>query len=202
MRAAVFDLGGVLVEWDAPRLFRSVLGDDEQVVRFMADVDFVEWNNGLDRGAPFAATVAALRAQHPTWSHVIQAFADRWPECIGPIHPAALALVDDLKQAGVACFGLSNSSTETVGRSDVVTAVLGRLDGVLLSGEIGVCKPDPQIYAEAERRFGLAPATTWFTDDNPANVDAAIARGWAGHVCTDPAELRVAAINAGVLRRS
>lgn len=199
MAAAVFDLGGVLVEWNAPRLFRSVLGDDDTVTRFMTEVDFATWNHSLDEGAPFAESVAALRARHPLWSEAIDAFSQRWPECIGPAFEPALALVDELRAGGVGCYVLSNSSTETVVRSATVVGVFARFDGVLLSGEIGVCKPDPAIYAEAERRFGLDPATTWFTDDNAANVAAAEAGGWKGHVCTDPAGLRVAAITAGLL---
>ena len=199
MTAAVFDLGGVLVEWNATRLFRAVLGDDDAVAHFMQDVDFVAWNHGLDRGLPFAATVATFRAEHPQWDNVIDTFGQRWNECIGPIYEPATALVDELRSTGVPCYGLSNSSTETLARNPLTTDVFAHLDGVLLSGEIGVCKPEPEIYAEAERRFGLDPANTWFTDDNEANVAAAVAQGWKGHVCTDPSRLRDAAVAAGLL---
>ncbi|HVE95232.1 MAG TPA: HAD-IA family hydrolase [Acidimicrobiales bacterium] len=199
MRAAVFDVGGVLLEWDAPRLFRSVLGDDDAVARFMAEVRFAEWNTTLDRGEPFATSVAALGERYPEWAAVIDAFGTRWSECIGPAYADALALIADLRDAGVPCFALSNSSVEALGQNQLAMEVFSQLDGVLLSGEIGVCKPDPEIYAEAERRFGLHPATTWFTDDNASNVAAAVARGWSGHVCTDPSELRAAATAAGLL---
>lgn len=199
MRAAVFDVGGVLIEWNAPRLFRSVLGDDETVARFMADVGFSEWNTTLDRGEPFAGSVATLRNQYPQWAEVIGAFGDRWSECVGPVYPDALALVAELRDAGVKCFALTNSSVEALGRNPLAADVFAHLDGALLSGEIGVCKPDPAIYAEAERRFGLDPASTWFTDDNAANVAAALERGWSAHVCTDPSELRAAAVGAGLL---
>lgn len=199
MPAAVFDVGGVLIEWNAPRLFRSVLGDDDTVARFMDEIAFSEWNTTLDRGAPFAASVAALRQRYPQWADVIDAFGIRWSECIGPVHADALTLVAELRNAGVRCFALSNSSVEALGKNPLAADVFARLDGVLLSGEVGVCKPEPEIYAEAERRFDLDPASTWFTDDNPANVAAAVARGWSGHVCTDPDGLRAAAIAAGLL---
>lgn len=168
----MFDLGNVLVEWN-PRLLVSDA--------FIDETDFFAWNAELDQGASFAETVARIRQQFPHHAADCDAFRDRWHETIGEVIPEALAAVDHLKEKGVRLFVLSNSSAETLPRSERVAELLARFDGVLVSGEVGILKPDPRIYALAVERFGLNPAETLFVDDNEANVAAAIACGWQGH---------------------
>jgi HAD superfamily hydrolase (TIGR01509 family) len=190
VKAVVFDLGNVLVEWD-PRLLLSAA--------FITDTDFFAWNAELDQGAPFADVVARVRAEYPHYAHECDAFRDRWPELLGPVDEAVVAVVDELRAAGARVFVLSNSSAETLPRSDVVPALLEKFDGVLVSGEVGLVKPDAAIYALAVERFGLVPSATWFVDDSKANVDAAIAAGWNGHHLTDAAALRAYLRAAGLL---
>lgn len=180
MKAVVFDLGGVVVEWNPRRL----LTDD-----FIEEIDFFNWNVELDRGAPFADAIAGLQRAYPHRADLIDAFDKRWPETIGPVIPETIAVVDDLKNRGVAVFVLSNSSAETLPRSVLVQEVFELFDGVLLSGEVGLVKPDPAIFSAAEAKFGLDPSTTWFVDDNEANAHAATAAGWHGIHFTGPASL-------------
>ncbi len=165
----------------------------------IAEIDFLNWNVELDRGAPFAAAIASLRAAFPHWRDEIHAFDTRWPETIGPAISETLAVVDELRVAGVACFVLSNSSAETLPRSDLAREVFALFDGVMLSGDVGLVKPDPAIFALTAERFGLTPTETWFIDDNQPNVDAAIACGWHAHHFTDAAALRPALVAAGLL---
>ena len=190
MNAVVFDLGNVLVEWTP----LAVLSE-----AFMTETDFFRWNTELDRGAPFGDAIAALHRDYPHHAEFIDAFDQRWPETLGSPIQGTLDIVDALKAAGVRVFVLSNSSAETVPRSALLTELLAKFDGVLLSGEVGLLKPDPAIYAAAVDRFGLVPSTTWFVDDNQANADAATAAGWHGIHFTDPALLRAALVEADLL---
>lgn len=175
-KGVVFDLGNVLVEWDPRRIF-----SDE----CLREIDFFEWNARLDAGAPFAETVAAVRARFPQWAEQLDRFRDAWPDILGPVDHAVVAIVDELRRRGVPVYVLSNSSTETLPRSAEVQALLAKFDGVLLSGEVGILKPDQAIFDVAAERFGLDPAHTLFVDDSQANVDAALACGWQGHRFTE-----------------
>jgi 2-haloacid dehalogenase len=56
----------------------------------------------------------------------------------------------------------------------------------VVSAEERRIKPEPEIYAILEARAGLAPQALFFTDDSPANVAAARARGWRAHLFEGP----------------
>lgn len=189
--AVVFDLGNVLIEWDPLRVF-----SDE----CLEEIDFFTWNAELDRGAPFADVVAGVRTRFPQWCEQLDVFRDDWPAVLGPVDHAVVAVVDELRAAGIGLYLLSNSSAETLPLSPEVGALLERFDGVLVSGEVGMLKPDPSIYEEATRRFGLTPARTWFVDDNAANIAGAIAAGWNAFLFTDAARLRAELAAAGIVR--
>ncbi|MEY2469742.1 MAG: putative hydrolase of the superfamily [Actinomycetota bacterium] len=190
MPAVVFDLGNVLVPWVPHRVISAAC---------IEETEFFRWNADLDGGAPFAETVAAVRAAFPQWGDELDAFRDRWPETLGDPAPDVVAIVEELRAAGVGLYVLSNSSAETVPRSAPVSELLTRFDGVMLSGEFGVLKPDPAIFHEAEGRFGLNPLETWFVDDSAANVEGARAVGWNAHHFVDAPSLRAALSAAGVL---
>jgi 2-haloacid dehalogenase len=70
---------------------------------------------------------------------------------------------------------------------------------IIVSGVEKVAKPDPRIYEIVEQRSGRAGADLFFTDDNPANIEAAEARGWDAHLFTDAAGLEAALVEAGML---
>lgn len=190
MTAVVFDLGNVVVRWTP----HAVLSAE-----FIEATEFFVWNTELDRGAPFAATIAGVRERFPQYADECDAFRDRWPETLGEVIQETLDAIDELRARGTACFALTNSSAETLPRSALVQDVLARLDGALISGDVGLLKPDPAIYRLAEEVFGLDPSTTWFVDDSQPNVDAAVALGWHGIHFTDPAALTPALVAAGLL---
>jgi len=190
VKAVVFDLGNVLVEWTP----LAVLSEE-----FMTETDFFSWNAELDRGASLTETMERLRREFPHHVAHTNAFYERWPETLGSVIGETLDVVDELRAAAVRVFVLSNSSAETVPRSELLTQLLKNFDGVLLSGEIGLLKPDPAIFRAAEERLGLDPSETWFVDDNEANAKAATACGWHGIHFTSPDVLRPALEQAGLL---
>jgi 2-haloacid dehalogenase len=189
-KAVVFDLGGVLIDWDPRYLYRKLLADEEAVEEFLATVCTPEWNAELDRGRPFAEGVAELVERHPAHAAAIAAYHERWPEMLGGEVPGAVAVLADLRAAGVPLYALTNWSAETF------TVTRGRFEfldwfgGVVVSGEERVIKPDQRIFRVLIDRFGLDPETTLFVDDSEANVAAARALGFDAVRFTGPERLR------------
>jgi 2-haloacid dehalogenase len=172
--AVVFDLGGVLMEWEPRRLYRTMFdGDDEAMERFLATVCTPAWNDLLDRGLAFATGVEQLRALHPDDADLIEAYHSRWEEMLGPPIDDAVAVLGELKAAGVPVYALSNWSAETFPVARRRFGFLEWFDGIVISGDIGVTKPDPAIFDELCRRFTLEPSRTVFVDDRVDNVEAA-----------------------------
>ena len=166
---------------------------------FLATVCTSAWNDQLDRGRPFAEGVAELVERFPDQAELITAYWDRWPEMVRAEIDGTVEVLDELQAAGVPTYVLSNASAETWPFAVDRFPFLGRFDGVLLSGEVGVAKPDPEIFDELCRRFGLRPESTIFIDDKAVNVDAARALGFAGHHFTGAAGLRRELVGLGLL---
>jgi 2-haloacid dehalogenase len=189
-KAVVFDLGGVLIDWDPRYLYRKLLADEEAVEEFLATVCTPEWNAELDGGRPFAEGVAELVERHPAHAAAITAYHERWPEMLGGEVPGAVAVLADLRAAGVPLYALTNWSAETYGITRGRFEFLDWFDGVVVSGEERVIKPDPRIFRLLADRFGLDPEATLFVDDSEANVAAARALGFDAVRFTDPERLR------------
>jgi 2-haloacid dehalogenase len=175
--AVVFDLGGVLIDWDPRRLYRKLLADEAAVEEFLATVCTPEWNTEQDRGRPFAQGVAELVERHPAHAAAITAYHERWTEMLGGEIPGTVAVLAELRAARVPLYALSNWSAETFRLTRERFPFLDWFDGLVVSGEEGVAKPDRRIFELLLERFGLVPAATLFVDDAAANVAAARAVG-------------------------
>jgi 2-haloacid dehalogenase len=173
VKAAVFDLGGVLIDWDPRHLYRKLLADEEAVEEFLATVTTPEWNAELDRGRPFAEGVAELVERHPAHAAAITAYHERWPEMLAGEVPGVVEVLADLRAAGVPLYALTNWSAETFRLTRGRFEFLDWFDGLVVSGEERVIKPDPRIFQLLLDRFGLDPETTFYVDDSEANVAAA-----------------------------
>jgi 2-haloacid dehalogenase len=171
--AVVFDLGGVLIDWDPRLLYRKLLADEAAVEEFLATVCTPEWNAEQDRGRPFAEAVAELVERHPAHAAAITAYHERWTEMLGGEIPGTVAVLAELRAAGVPLYALSNWSAETFRLTRGRFPFLEWFDGLVVSGEEGVTKPDRRIFELLIERFGLVPAATLFVDDSAANVTAA-----------------------------
>jgi len=169
---------------------------------FLATVCTSAWNDQLDRGRPFAEAVAELVERFPDQAELVTAYHERWPEMLRGSIDGTVAVLDELHGAGVPTYVLSNASAETWPYAVERFPFLGRFDGVLLSGEVGMAKPDPEIFDELCRRFGLRPESTVFIDDRAANVDAARALGFPAHHFEHAAALRAELVALGLLRET
>ncbi len=190
-RVVVFDLGGVLIEWNPRYLYRKLFGGDEAAMEsFLANVCTVEWNERQDAGRSFADAVAELRPQHPDKLDLIEAFGRRFGEMIpGPIE-ASVGILADLKRAGVPLYALTNWSAETFATQQHRFEFLRWFDGIVVSGQEGVIKPDPRIFRILLERYRVAPEDAVFIDDNPGNAAAAASLGIHGIHFRSPALLR------------
>jgi 2-haloacid dehalogenase len=189
--AVVFDLGGVLIDWNPRHLYRKLFGADEEAMeRFLAQVCTPEWNARLDAGRPFAEGVAELVAAHPDQAELISAYHLRWAEMLGEAFEGTVAILRELRWAGYRTYALSNWSAETFPVTRPRYPFLDELDGILISGEVGVGKPDPAIFREFLARFSLAAGQTVFIDDWDRNVAVAAALGMIAIRFVDAAQLR------------
>ena len=201
-KAAVFDLGGVLIDWDPRYLYRKLLADEAAVEEFLATVCTPEWNAEQDRGRPFAEGVAELVERHPVHAAAITAYHERWTEMLGGDIAGTVELLDELRDTGVPLYALTNWSAETFGIARERYRFLEWFDGVLVSGEERMVKPDPSIFQLLLDRFGLDPGAAFYVDDSPANVAAASELGFDAVRFTGPGQLRRDLGLRGLLGRS
>jgi 2-haloacid dehalogenase len=187
----VFDLGGVLIDWDPRHLYRKLFGADETAMeRFLAEVCTPAWNTSLDAGRPFSEAVAELVAAHPDQAELIAAYRERWPEMLGNALEGTVAILREIRRAGYRTYALSNWATETFGITRPLFPFLEEMDGILISGEVGVGKPNPAIFREFLSRFDVWPAKTVYIDDWDLNVATASALGMTAIHFYDAAQLR------------
>jgi 2-haloacid dehalogenase len=201
-KAVVFDLGGVLIDWDPRHLYRKLLADEAAVEEFLATVCTPEWNAELDRGRPFAEGVAQLVERHPEHAAAIAAYHERWPEMVAGDIPGTVEVLAELRAAGVPLYALTNWSAETFAITRGRFEFLEWFDGLLVSGEERVTKPDPAIFQLLLDRFGLDPTATVFVDDSAANVAAARRLGFDAIRFTGHEELRRELVARRLLPRS
>lgn len=191
IRAVVFDLGGVCIDWDPRYLYRKLFGGDEAAMeRFLAEVCNQEWNAEQDSGRPWAEAIESLSREHPESRVLIEAFRERWAEMLGGAVDDTVEILDELRTAGVPIFALSNWSAETFPLARPRFAFLDWFDGIVISGAEGVRKPDPRIFRLLLERHDLEPGATAFVDDVAENVVAAEAIGMVGVVYRDGDTLR------------
>ena len=194
----VFDLGGVLVDWDPRHLYRGLFDDAAAMERFLGEVCTPEWNLAQDAGRSWAEATALLRARHPGQAALIDAYHHRWPEMIAGDIPGTVAILRALHAAGTPLYALTNWSAETFPVAQARFDFLGLFRGIVVSGTERVVKPDPAIYRLLLDRFGLDPARCVFVDDNPANAAAATALGLHGIAFTTPEALAAALRELGL----
>jgi 2-haloacid dehalogenase len=201
--AVVFDLGGVLIDWNPRYLYRQLFdGDDTAMETFLAEVTTPEWNLQQDAGRSWDDAVAALTREHPEQAELIAAYRDRWPETLGEAIEPTVQILDELRGTGVRLLALSNWSAETFPLARPRYPFLDWFEAIVISGEVGITKPDERVYRHLLDGNGLDPRTTVFIDDNEANVRAAGEIGMIAIRFEDADALRSSLAGLGVLDAS
>lgn len=194
----VFDLGGVLLGWDPALAFVDVLAPGD-VLAFFDEVGFAEWNHLQDSGRSLEDGVTELAARFPHRAEAIAAYAANWKATLTGELPESVEVVDQLHRDGVRLLALTNWSHETFPWARETFPVLSRFEGIVVSGDEGLAKPDPRIFQLLLDRHAVEPAAAVFVDDRHDNVDAAAALGMHGLVFTDAATLRADLVELGLL---
>jgi len=197
--AIVFDLGGVLVDWNPRHLYRRLFADEAEMERFLAEVASPAWNLEQDRGRPFADAIANLVRDHPDQADLIEAYWRRWPEMLGDPHRATVDVLDELRGTGLRLVALTNWSAETFPFAAPRYPFLGWFEAVIVSGAVKLVKPDPAIFQLLVDRYGMEPSRTVLIDDTIANVRAAKALGFRAIHFRSASGLRRDLVAMGVL---
>lgn len=189
--AVVFDLGGVLIDWDPRYLYRSIFeGDEAAMERFLAEITTPAWNAEQDAGRTWRDAVETLVAAYPDQRDLIVAYDERWAEMLGGPIEGTVAVLADLRRAGIRLAALSNWSAEKFPIARERYPFLDWFETVVVSGEVGIAKPDPRIFRHLLDQTGFAPEATIYVDDVPANVTVAADLGMVALRFRDPATLR------------
>jgi 2-haloacid dehalogenase len=200
LKAGIFDLGGVVIDWNPRHLYRKLFpGDPEGMERFLAEVCTPAWNSALDGGRSFHEAVRELQEAHPAQTALIAAYWDRWPEMIGGVNEATVVVLRDLRDRGLRLYALSDWSAETFPLTRHLVPALDLFDDILISGEAQMTKPDPRLFAMACARFGIIPSETFFVDDIPRNVTVARKIGLTAIQFTGAEALRGTLVQLGWL---
>ncbi|RUT28191.1 HAD family phosphatase [Arsenicitalea aurantiaca] len=194
----VFDLGGVFVDWNPQYLFRKLFETEEEAQWFGEQICTLDWNLEFDAGDIYAEGVARLITRHPRYWREISAYDTRWRETIGGFIDGTVAIHDELVAAEIPTFAITNFSWEKWVSVLPDWPFLEKFDGVVVSGLEKMVKPDPRIFRLFCERYGLAPESCVFIDDNEANVVSARAVGMSAIHFSDPAALRAELISYGL----
>jgi 2-haloacid dehalogenase len=199
---AVFDLGGVLADWDPRYLYRELFdGDDAAMEHFLATVASPAWNHEMDAGRDREEAVAELVARHPEHADLVRAWVDRWEDMLGPEIAGTATVVGELAERGVRLLALTNWSAETFPSAVRRYPSFARFEAIVVSGEHGMAKPDPALYRVLVDRHRVRTRTTVYVDDRGENVAVAESLGMTGLVFTDPDTLRADLVRLGLLTR-
>lgn len=147
--------------------------------RFFHEVNFMDWNAQQDRGRTFEDGVAELSGQFPHYAELIQAYHDNWEESIGDYFAGTVEIMKRLKKAGYPLYGLSNWSAETFPIAREKYDFFHLLDDIVISGEVGMIKPDPEIFEHLLEKIDKPAQECLFIDDAPANIEQAHKMGFA-----------------------
>jgi len=195
----VFDLGGVLIDWSPYHLYRGLMVDEAEIDAFLEEIGFSAWNAQLDAGRSWPAAVEDLATRYPHRRALIEAFHARWSETLGEAIDGTVDILRELLDAGVRVIALSNWAADTFPQALERFAFLGWFEGIVISGEVGVGKPDPRIFEALLTRFGLDAADAVFVDDSPANVAAAARLGFHALPFSSPDDFRAELVALGLL---
>jgi 2-haloacid dehalogenase len=186
----VFDLGGVLIDWDPRHLYRQLFADPAEMEDFLARICTPDWHHAHDLGEDITESCRRLAGRHPGHRDMIMAWAERCEEMAAGQIDEGVGVLREVKAAGLRCLALSNMEPSTFAIRRTRFAFMDWFDGLVISGIEGVAKPDRRIFQILLRRYRLDPAATVFIDDSPANVEAARGLGLAAVRYTSAGQLR------------
>jgi 2-haloacid dehalogenase len=189
INAVVFDVGGVLIDWDPRYLYRKIIPEEATMERFLAEVCTPDWHAQHDVGASYEDTIPALVAANPEWEVEVRAWTDRFTEMYGGAFDGTVALLRNLHEREMPLFASTNWGAESWAAITARYEFFGWFDGALVSGEVGIAKPDPAFFDLLIETCSLEPSMTLYIEDNLTNLRAAAHKGFVTHAFVSPQAL-------------
>ena len=187
----LFDLGGVFFDWDPDHFYKNVFENIEEREFFLAEVCNDQWNVQQDAGRSIAEAELELIPKFPHYEKEIKMYYKNHRKMIRGVFEESVDILKKLKDKNYDCYVLSNWSAETFEGMTIDYPFLQLFDGLLISGEDELIKPDQAIYQLAKDRFNLNPEETVFIDDKQENIEAAKGLDFKTIHLTDPKNIEI-----------
>ena len=175
----IFDLGGVLIDWNPEYLYRKIFSNENEQRYFLENICTSSWNQEQDAGYPLTQATADLAVKYPQYDAEIKAYYGRWQEMLGGYDEECVAILENLHQKqNCRLLALTNWSGETFHTAKNMYPFLNLFEGIVVSGDEKIKKPDPRLYQILIDRYSIQPRMSIFVDDTKVNVEAAVDVGF------------------------
>ncbi len=179
IQAVIFDFGGVLIGWNPRNLYSRFFPEQPQAMEdFLAEISFMEWNAQQDKGRPFSEAIAELSQEFPHHAHLISAYYEYFKESVTGGIEGTIKLLQMLKEKNIPLYGLSNWSAETFAVVRHEFEFLNLFDEIIISGEVKLIKPEPEIFELCLQKIGKPASQCLFIDDSEPNIITARKMGF------------------------
>ncbi|HDN04788.1 MAG TPA: HAD family phosphatase [Chloroflexi bacterium] len=189
-KTIVFDLGGVLLDWNRRYLYQKIFSDQDELEYFLREICSLEWNAQMDVDKSFLDATDDLVLKYPEYETQIRAYFSRWEEMIGGDIPGTVEILGELKENSYPLAALSNWSSETFPRVKDQYEFLDWFSPLVISGHIGYKKPDPEPFQILLHELGRDAGDCLFIDDMEDNIQEARRQGFEVIHFTSPEKLR------------
>ena len=187
----VFDLGGVLIDWNPRYLFAKIFSSKDEMEYFLTEVCSPVWNARQDAGRTFKEAIREIELKYPKYKDHAQIYFDRWPETLGSAIDGTVKILRQVKSRGYKVVALSNWAEETFHFAESRFDFLKEFDELFISGRIKMIKPEARFYELVEKKRNAQPSQLIFIDDLSLNTEAAKNRGWSALQFKGPEKLEL-----------
>lgn len=200
IKTVLFDLGNVLIDWNPMYVFHDFFDQPKDLEFFFEKVCTMDWNENQDAGYPIAQATADKIEEFPKWEEAIKAYYGRWTEMLGGQISRTVDIQQQIKKSEkYQLLALTNWSAETFPIALDRYSFLHDFEGIVVSGDEGIRKPNPVIYKTVCDRYGATPASTVFIDDSLRNIKAAADLGFQVILFQSPNQLSKQLNDLGVI---
>lgn len=194
----IFDFGDVLLNWNPRHLYKNYFSTEAEMENFLGHICTDAWNLEQDKGRPLTTATTLLQKEFPIYHEAIQLYYDQWEIMLHSDIPGTVELLYQLKKR-YKIYGLTNWSAETIPIAYKRFPFFKEFDGIVVSGDVKMIKPDRRIYEHLLEKYHLKPEASIFIDDKATNADAASTLGMHGIQFENPTQLKEKLSEMGVL---
>ncbi len=201
-KTIIFDLGGVLLDWNPRYLYNEIFQEETEMEYFLSEICSPSWNAKMDANRSFEEGISELLPVFPEFAEQIRLYHTRWSDMLRGELSDSVDILRELKEAGFKLAGLSNWPREKYLMIKGQYQFLAWLDPLVISGEVGVAKPDPDIYQILLQKVGVPAGDCIFIDDMPENIRAAARQGFETIHFSSAENLRSELVGRGFLEKA